>query len=487
MVNPIYTAYFCAYIALMMGIGVYYGRKITSADAYLIADWNVGFTNIVGSTVATACGAAAFIGFVGLGFTTGIQGFFFWVVPATVFSILLAVVFGRVLRQLRQYTIADVFALRFGKNAAFIPSVSQIVIYVIPTLAIQYIGMGTIFTTFFGMDLKIAVFLGFLVIFPYTFLGGLPATIVTDKIQAVLLSGGLLLLFFLGLHYAGGIHEVKNVTPSYYWNPLGGTGVSSFVSLVFTVGPFYLVWQTTWQRIFAARDGDTAVKGISVGFLLSGAILLFSFFTGIAARGFLPHNTHPDLVFTETISRVFPPVLGGLVVVGLAAAIMSGGDSFIMMGSASVARDIYQQYFRPHATKTQMLWVSRWSALFISVTALVVALAGKGIIPMYILVVKTVGAGLVFPFIALMFWRRATRKGVIASMITGITVTIAWDILGSPYVIEAVAGYVSSLFVLLAVSLVTAHSPDEQVTAAYFEPLHVNTGITHEKGGEPHG
>lgn len=483
MTNPVYIAYFVVYIALMMGIGIYYGRKITSVDTYLIADWNMGVTNITGSVIATACGAAAFIGFVGLGFVSGIQGIFFWVLPATAFSIVLAVVFGRVLRQLKQYTLSDAFALRFGKNAAFVPSVSQIGIYVIPTLAIQYIGMGTIFTTFFGTELNTGIVLGFAVIFPYTLLGGLPATIVTDKVQTVILTVGLLLLFFFGLYYAGGITKVQSVTPLHYWNPLGETGVLPFLSLAFTVGPFYLVWQTTWQRIFAAKDEKTAVKGVSGGFLLSGIILCFSFFAGIVARGFLPHDTHPDLVFTEIVSQGFPPVLGGLIVIGLAAAIMSGGDSFIMMGSASVARDIYQQYINPHADKTQMLSVSRWSAFFISAAALIVALLGKGIIPVYILVVKTVGAGLVFPFLALMFWKRATQKGVIASMVAGIVVTLLWDKLGNPYVIEAVAGYISSLVVLLLVSLLTSHSPDEQVKAAYFEPLKETPRTNPKRGG----
>lgn len=479
MADPVYTAYFCIYVALMMGVGIYYSRRIRSADTYLIADWDVRFWGIAGSMVATACGAAAFIGFVGLGFVSGIQGFFFWVLPATVFSILFAVVFGRILRELKQYTIPDAFALRFGKNAAFVPSVIQIFIYAIPTLAIQYIGMGIIFTTFFGLELKTAIFLGFAVIFPYTFLGGLPATIVTDKIQAAILSVGLLLLFVVGLHYAGGITHVQDTTPQYYWNPLGEAGIVSFLSLVLTVGPFYMVWQTTWQRIFAAENADVAVKGVSAGFFLSGIILCFSFLTGIVARGFLPHNTHPDLVFTQTISQVFPAFLGGFIVVGLAAAIMSGGDSYIMMGSASVARDIYQQYFRPKATKTQMLSVSRWSALFISVSALVVALLGRGIIPVYILVVKTAGAGLVFPFLALMFWRRATSKGVTAGMVAGITTTIVWNALGSPYVIEAVAGYGASLVVLLAVSFLTSHSPDEQIRAAYFEPLETDVYTKH--------
>ena len=469
--HVIIVIYLVVYIALVMGIGLYYGRKITSVDTYLIADWNMGIANITTSVIATACGATAFIGFVGLGFVSGVQGIFFWVVPATAFSIVLAVVFGRILRQLKQYTLSDAFALRFGRNAAIIPSVSQIGIYVIPTLAIQYMGMGIIFTTFFGTELNTGILLGFAVIFPYTLLGGMPATIITDKVQAVILMSGLLLLFFLGLHYAGGISTVQQVTPPHYWNPLGEAGAAPFLSLFFTVGPFYMVWQTTWQRIFAAKNEKTAVRGVSGGFLLSGIILCFSFLTGIVARGFLPHDTPPDLVFTTIISEKFPPLFGGFIVIGLAAAIMSGGDSFIMMGSASVARDIYQQFINPRATKMQMLSVSRWSTLFISTTALVVALLGKGIIPVYLLVVKTLGAGLVFPFLALMFWKGATQKGIIASMVTGVVVTLLWDKMGNPYVIEAVAGYISSLVVLLLVSCITSHAPDEQVKAAYFSPL----------------
>jgi SSS family solute:Na+ symporter len=464
----------------MMGIGVYYGRKITSVDTYLVADWNMGTTNIAGSVIATACGAAAFIGFVGLGFVSGVQGIFFWVLPATAFSIVLAVVFGRVLRQLKQYTLSDAFALRFGRNAAIIPAVSQIGIYVIPTLAIQYMGMGIIFTTFFGTELNTGILLGCAVIFPYTLLGGMPATIITDKVQTLILTIGLLLLFFLGLYYAGGMHTVQQVTPPHYWSPLGETGVIPFLSLVFTVGPFYMVWQTTWQRIFAAKNEKTAVRGVSGGFLLSGIILCFSFLTGIVARGFLPHNTPQDMVFTTIISETFPPVFGGLVLIGLAAAVMSGGDSFIMMGSASVARDIYQQYINPRANKMQMLYVSRWSALIISAAALIVALLGRGIIPVYILVVKTLGAGLVFPFLALMFWKRATQKGIIASMVTGVVITLLWDTMENPYVIEAVAGYISSFVVLLVVSFLTSHALDEQVKAAYTEPLTQNhRGGTH--------
>ena len=178
------------------------------------------------------------------------------------------------------------------------------------------------------------------------------------------------------------------------------------------------------------------------------------------------------MVFATSIMTVFPPLVGGIVVTGLAAALMSSADSFIMMGSASISRDIYQQYLKPNASKKDMLKISRWSVVFMSVIALVIALFGKGIIPVYILVVKICGAGLVFPFFALMFWRRTTRKGVLAGMAAGGLITMGWYMAGNPGgIIEAVPGYLSSLIVLIIVSLLTEHAPDEQVKAAYFEEL----------------
>jgi len=469
----IYAVYLCVYLAFMIGVGIYHALKIRSVDEYLIAGWNVGFWRIVGTIVATWCGAAAFIGFVGLGYTSGVNGIFFWVVPGVIFSLVIVVIFGRILHKLKMYTIPDAFALRFGKNTAFVPSLFQIFVYAIPTLAIQFIGMGTIFKTFFGFSMPSGIILGFALIFVYTLLGGMPSTILTDTIQAVILYVGILSLFFFGIYFAGGLGKVIEITPSHYWSPFGKAGFGTFISLALTVGPFYMLWQCTWQRIYAAKDADTAVRAGTLGFILAGLATCFSFSIGIIARGYLPHDLRPDLVFTQAISTVFPAVIGGIIVVGLAAALMSGGDSFIMMGSASVARDIYQQYFKPDATKTQMLKISRWSVVVIALIGLVVALIGKGIIPVYIMVVKTAGAGTVFPFLALMFWRRATRKGILAGMIVGGVVTIVWHIAGNPWIMQAVPGYLSCLVALVLVSLLTSHAPDEQVKAAYFEPLDV--------------
>ena len=412
-----------------------------------------------------------FFGFVGMGFETGLNGFFYWVVPSCFFSILFVFLYGRSLRRLQLYTMADVFAVRFGRKAALLPALIHILVYSIPTLALQFIGLGITLQVFFGVELQEGIVISFFAISIYTLLGGLPTTILTDCIQAVFIIIASVLMLVYGIHYAGGITRIMEITPANFWYPFGSGGFASFLKTALTIGPFYMIWQVTWQRIFAARDEKTAVRGVTWGFIAALLVGLNSFLTGICARGYIPRDTLPDFVTATAIANVFPPVVGALVVVGLAAAVMSSADSFSMMGSSSISRDIYQQYYRPMASDREMLIISRWSVALMSLLALAIALEGRAIIPVYIMVVETCGAGLVFPVLALMFWRRATRTGITASILAGFLVTVCWHLVGSPWIVEAVPGYFASLVVLVAVSLCTGHASDEQVKAAYFEEL----------------
>jgi len=99
-----------------------------------------------------------------------------------------------------------------------------------------------------------------------------------------------------------------------------------------------------------------------------------------------------------------------------AAAIMSGADSYIMMATASISRDIYQRHFRPDASSRQILFFSRLGVVGFSCLGLIIALAAEGIIPLLMLSLKTAGAGLAIPFLALMFWKESTRAGIIWEM-----------------------------------------------------------------------
>ncbi len=477
----LYSTYLGVYIAAITAVGIYHAVKVKTMDDYLVAGRRTGFWHTVASMVATACGSATFIGFVGMGYSSGINGIFFWILPAVFFGLFFSLLFSPVIIKLRQYTIPDVFALRFGRSAAIVPAVMQVVVYSVPVLAIQFIGMGTVFSTFLGMDLSTGILLGFVVVTAAALFGGMPTVIVTDVLQAIILTIGILVLFAFTLQYVGGIEQVLHTTPASYWNPLGATGWETFASLALTVGPFYLVWQTTWQRAFAAKNERTAKSGLTWGIIVAAAVSCVSFLSGIAIRAALPHDIAPDLVFTTAVSTVLPTVLGGLVILGLASAIMSGADSFILMGSASIARDLYQRFLKPDASPKQMLRISRLSAVLLCTGSLIVALSSRGIVPLLILITKTMGASTVIPFLALMFWKRATRKGIIAGTSVGCVTTLGWYLAGNPFVMEAIVGYTSCLITTVTVSLTTSHAPDEQPKAVYFDDLQTPPILTSRK------
>jgi SSS family solute:Na+ symporter len=467
--NPefsVYLFYLLLYIALLIGLGAYYRRKSTDISGYLVAGRSQGTLNIMSTFMGSVLGSVAFIGFVGMGYATGINGWFFWTIPAGIFTLILVHVFGSAIKRTNLYTVPDVFAVRFGRNSALFTTIVQM-IFIIPHIAITFIAMGAVTSTFFKISPDLGIIVGFFVITTYVFFGGFRAVIGTDKIQLSVVLLGLVLLFLFSLDNAGGIQKILENTPSGHWNPLGRSSLLDFFLIVLSIAPFYMIQQAHWQRIFASKDIGVAKKGFTIGIILITCIYALSFSIGIIARNFLPLDLHPDMVFPEAIATVFPSVVGGILLIGLLAAIMSSADTFIMSGSAVATKNIYQQYVSPRATEKQLFHVSRYAVMVVAVFGLIIALFGGGIIPTAILTLKICGSGLVFPFLALMFWRRATSKGIIAGMISGVLVTVLWEIVGNPLGMHAIPGYLASLISLIIVSLVTSHGADENTEPLY--------------------
>lgn len=458
---------------IMFAIGVHHYRRISDADEYLVSSWNVGFWPIAGTILATWVGSAAFVGGVGLGYEFGISGFTRFGLPATLFSLLLCVAFASRLRRTQLYTLPDLFDERFGRPAGLLPALLSAFVYSVPTLALQFVAMGFLFNVLFGIPLWAALVISWAIIYGYTLLGGLPSVIVTDTIQSVVLFVGIILMGGAAYLYAGGMAEITPTIPASHFTFLGADPLDT-IFFALAIGPFYLVWQSTWQRFYASRTERIAVWAPFLGFVVGGLFIgVISILIGMAGRSFIPpEGMTPDAVFYTVLQEVLPPFLGGILAMGLMAAVVSGGDSFIMQGGSNLTRDVYQRYFNPGASSEQLLRISRWSATVIAVLGLLVSFAVTDIVTLYSYALKWIGVTLVIPFLAIMFWRRATRSGIVTSMVLGLAVTIVWEVAGRPLGIhEAVAGYVVVGVSLVAISLATGHAPNERVVALWRENL----------------
>lgn len=465
-----YYGYIVAYFASMFAIGFYYFLKVKSSDDYLIAGWNMGFWKIVGTHISTNCGAAVFIGWIGMGFTVGMSGYFKFAAPALLTSMLLIIVFSAPLRRQRLYTLADLFSERFGARVGLMPSVFSAFVYSVPTTALQIVGMSTIFHIVFGMGVEVGIVLSFALILGFTILGGLVATIVTDALQSVIVVLGIVILALVVVNFGGGVASIIASTPATYISPTGAGGLADVLTFALTVAPFYLVWQSTWQRIFASKDERVAVRAGVTAYASLLVLTLLPFGIGVVARQFVPLDMDPNLIFSYVTVELLHPAVGGIVVVGLLSALMTGADSFILQGASNISQDIYARMINPAADNDQKMRVARLSVVLISLAALGVAYLMTDIISLYQWALRLSATTLVIPFLAIMFWRRATGRAVLAGMLLACATTLIWPLFETG-VDQVFAGFFVSLLVTVGGSLLTTHSGEENVAAVFWDDL----------------
>ena len=461
-----YLVWIAGFLLVLLVICVKTTKSIETADDFVMADFKLGFLPVCGSVIATVTGSAALIGGAGKGFELGISNVV-TVLGYTMFTIVAVLVLGKTVRRLRLYTVPELFKRRFGTMAALIPALIIGFLYMTPTFGIQLVGMSSILSSITDVSTVEGIFLGFLVTIVFTAFGGLPSVAWTDTIQTVVILAGVVITFVLVIAHLGGPATVMEATPSNLtsFGSIGGVGLLNWF-LVF--GPFYIVWQTTWQRLTAARSTAVGISGVVIGFVISGVIGLLAIVIGIAAVQEYPAGTNPDAIYTSLIADLFPGYLGGLFMVSLLAALLTGATSFLLSGAINISKDIYEGLVNPGADDLRILRVSRISVGLMAVLGLGVALWVNNIIAIYEVALSFTASALVMPFLATMFWERATKAGVITSTVGSVAVALAWNLAGQPFGVHEIApGLVTSAVLLGAVSILTSHSPDEEVVAYY--------------------
>ena len=432
----------------------------------MISSWSTGFWKITGTIISTNAGAAVFIGWVGLGFTVGLSGYVKFAMVAYIFSLILVIFFAKPLRRQKLFTLADLFTVRFGGRAGIIPSILSAIIYSVPTLGLQLIGMSTVFNITLGWDQTTGLIVGTILILIFSILGGLPATIITDAMQSILILLGLIVLTITVVMHVGGFGELFANTSWEFISPISADGVTDTLLYALSVGPFYLVWQSTWQRIFAAKDEETALKAGITGHIIVMVISFLPFLIGVSARQFVDLNMQQDLVFSFVTNELLPTPIAAIVFVALLAALMTGATSFNLQGASNLTRDLYQVLINPKVSNKKLLFISRVSVAIMTLLGLVVAFFITNINDAYRWALMVNGVMLVFPFLAIMFWSRVTKKGVLISMVGSLIIVIIYPYLGLPFD-QALVGYSLSFILVVGVSLLTKHDKTEIPKAAY--------------------
>ncbi|MGW5675657.1 sodium:solute symporter [Streptomyces sp. NPDC003860] len=462
------------YLAGMLGMGWWGMRRAKSKSEFLVAGRRLGPWMYSGTMAAIVLGGASTIGGVGLGYKHGISGA--WMVLTIGFGLLaLSLLFSARIARLKVYTVSEMLDLRYGGRAGVISGVVMWA-YTLMLAVTSTIAYATIFDVLFDVNRTVSIVLGGAIVVAYSTLGGMWSITLTDMVQFVVKTVGVLLLLLpIAVVKAGGWSEMKAELPSDYFAPLGIGGETIFTYvLIYTFG--MLIGQDIWQRVFTARSdkvarwGGAAAGTYCLVYALAGAIV------GVAAKVLYPNLANPDDAFALIVKDELPMGVRGLVLAAALAAVMSTSSGALIACATVANNDIWSRLrgltnrAAPEDGHDEVKG-NRVFILAMGVAVVVIAIALNDVVEALTVAYNLLVGGLLVPILGGLLWKRGTVQGALAAVVVGglAVVGLMWTygILATEPVYY---GLLSSLAAYLVVSLLTEPT-DAAVLANWRERL----------------
>ncbi|MEU0406872.1 sodium:solute symporter [Streptomyces griseorubiginosus] len=458
------------YLAGMLAMGWWGMRRARSKSEFLVAGRRLGPAMYSGTMAAIVLGGASTIGGVGLGYQYGLSGA--WMVFTIGLGLLaLSVFFSARIARLKVYTVSEMLDLRYGGRAGVISGVVMWA-YTLMLAVTSTIAYATIFDVLFDMNRTVAIVLGGSIVVGYSTLGGMWSITLTDMVQFVVKTIGVLLLLLpIAVVKAGGFSEMKAKLPTEYFDPLGIGGETIFTYvLIYTFG--MLIGQDIWQRVFTARSDTTAKWGGTVAgtyclaYALAGAVI------GTAAKVLYPRLPNADDAFATIVKDELPVGVRGLVLAAALAAVMSTSSGALIACATVANNDIWSRLRgRKAEGDHDEVRGNRAFILVMGVAVIATAIALNNVVEALTVAYNLLVGGLLVPILGGLLWKRGTAQGALASVVVGglavIGLMAGYGILANEPVYY---GLLASLVVYVAVSLATP-ATDTAVLAAWRERL----------------
>lgn len=419
------------YIACLILTGIYFNRKKGSLVDFWLAGKAAGPVSIGFSAAASWLTAGALLAVIGFFMLLGMGSIWGFVAP-NILALAIIALFVKKIKKLPAVTQPELLELRYGRFLRL--PVAIIITVVMILFAVADIkGLSMVLEIFYGVSPVHAALIVGLAVSVYVTLGGLSAVIATDLIQFICLSLFILVMAGLVLTGASGatalsVPDLLLSAPQGWWNPMA-IGIPMVLIFVLAIVPGWISEQDPWQRVWAARDESAARKGMLLGSLLVAVVFggcalialgLNTLYPDIAKAGFPMGMARAEpALLTFIMDREFSAFALALAAVALATAAMSCADTFAASGASCIARDIFQRHLCPHATMGQMRLVNRFSVLLIVATATLGSFFIHSIIDAIHIATFIASASYFFILMGGIYWRRATRQGAMASLVTG--------------------------------------------------------------------
>ncbi len=192
---------------------------------------------------------------------------------------------------------------------------------------------------------------------------------------------------------------------------------------------------------------------------------------GIIGRALFPAElstySEAESVFIVLSQNLLPAFIAGLIMAGILAATISSSDSYLLIAASAFSKNIYQHLIKKDATDKQVMNMSKIILIVISLVGIIIALDKDSVI-FTIVSFAWAGFGATFGPITLfsLFWKRTTREGAIAGMLSGGIMVFIWKLILKPMggifgVYELLPAFITSCLFIYIVSRMTSEPSSE--------------------------
>lgn len=486
------------YILGMVGIGIWFSKRNNDVNDFYLGGRKLGPLVTAMSAEASDMSSWLLMGLPGLAYLSGIADpgwtaiglavgtYFNWLIVA---------------KRLRRYsaaagnaiTIPDFFSNRYRDKSHALLGISAliIVIFFIPYTASGFAACGKLFSNLFGIAYIPAMLISAVVIVGYTALGGFLAASTTDFIQSIVMTLALIIVVCFGVQTAGGLDVVIDnasklsgyLSMTSVHNAADGTsGNYGFISIVstFAWGLGYFGMPHILLRFMAIEDENKlklSRRVASVWVVISMAVAIFIGIVGysISASGALETLSGSDsetliIKIAQLLSShgVLAIIFAGIILAGILACTMSTADSQLLAASSSISQNILRDVLHLKLSEKATMLTARLTVVVIAVIAVFIAKDPNSSV-FGIVSFAWAGFGGAFGPVMLfsLFWRRTTRNGALAGMISGGAMVFIWKYLVRPIggawdVYELLPAFLVGSVFIIVVSLLS-RMPEREI------------------------
>ncbi|MBQ0725954.1 MAG: sodium/proline symporter PutP [Thalassolituus oleivorans] len=480
------TLTFILYLALMMVIGLVAYRRTKDLSDYVLGGRNLGPIPSALSAGASDMSGWLLLGLPGFAMSDGYGAF--WLAGGLLVGTWLNWLI--VAQRLRTYshmaddalTLPAFFEKRFGDHSHTLRVVSAffILVFFLFYTSAGLVAGGKLFNTVFGLDYEIAVVVGAVAVISYTLFGGFLAVSWTDVVQGLLMVGALVLVPVIALSDLGGLTatfaaiEAKNPELLDMFTNVDGSSITIIGTLSLVGwGLGYFGQPHILARFKGIRNKNDVPAARRIAVLWTGISMAGSIMIGLFAIAYLKAGLgDSETVFMVMVDALFHPVVAGILLAAILAAVMSTADSQLLVSSSALAEDFYKALFHKNASPQQLVNVGRIAVVVIAVIATSLALdENSGVLALVSYAWAGFGAAFGPALIFSLYWKRMNRWGALAGIIAGGVTVVVWKQLsgGIFELYEIIPGIILACIAIVVTTLATR--PPEQRLQTQFDEV----------------